>query len=75
MKKVTTSQRKTEHIRINLEEDVASGLTTGLERFSFMHEALPNFDLDDVSLQTSFFERNRMSQGSAFLTPFFTMAP
>ena len=54
MKKVTTSQRKTDHIRINLEEDVHSGLTTGLERFSFIHEALPDFDLSEVSLETSF---------------------
>jgi isopentenyl-diphosphate delta-isomerase len=54
MKKVTTRQRKTDHIRINLEEDVHSGLTTGLERFSFIHEALPDFNLRDVSLDTVF---------------------
>lgn len=54
MKKVTTSQRKTDHIRINLEEDVASGLTTGLERFSFIHEALPDLNLSEVELNTSF---------------------
>jgi isopentenyl-diphosphate delta-isomerase len=58
MKKVTTtSQRKTDHIRINLEENVDSSLTTGLERFSFLHEALPDFNLNDVSLEASFFNK------------------
>lgn len=58
MKKVTTtSQRKTDHIRINLEENVNSSQTTGLERFSFIHEALPDFNLSDVHLETSFFNK------------------
>jgi isopentenyl diphosphate isomerase/L-lactate dehydrogenase-like FMN-dependent dehydrogenase len=43
MPKVTPiSSRKSDHIRINLEEDVRSGLTTGLERYTFIHQALPN---------------------------------
>jgi isopentenyl-diphosphate delta-isomerase len=58
MKKVTTtSQRKTDHIRINLEENVDSSQTTGLERFSFLHEALPDFNLSDVNLETTFINR------------------
>ena len=58
MKKVTTtSQRKTDHIRINLEENVDSSQTTGLERFSFLHEALPDFNLSDVNLETTFFNK------------------
>jgi isopentenyl-diphosphate delta-isomerase len=58
MKKVTTtSQRKTDHIRINLEENVDSSQTTGLERFSFLHEALPDFNLSDVSLETKFLKK------------------
>lgn len=40
--------RKSDHIRINLEEDVQSGLTTGLEKFRFVHEALPEINLADV---------------------------
>jgi len=40
--------RKSEHIRINLEEDVQSGLTTGLEQFHFIHRALPEINLKDV---------------------------
>ncbi len=44
------SRRKADHIRINLEEDVRSELTTGLERLRFEHDALPELDLR--SLQT-----------------------
>ena len=38
--------RKADHIRINLEEDVQfPRLTTGLERYHFVHQALPELDL------------------------------
>ncbi len=58
MAKVTqTSSRKSDHIRINLEEDVSSGLTTGLERFRFLHQALPELDLEDVDLSVKLFKR------------------
>ena len=43
-----TAARKADHIRINLEEDVRSGLTTGLERYRFVHQALPELDLAAV---------------------------
>ena len=43
-------ERKSDHIRINLEEDVRSGVPSGLERFSFIHEALPEIALADVDL-------------------------
>ncbi len=56
MKKVTPiTQRKTDHIRINLEENVQSGLTTGLEHYHFVHQALPELNLEDISLTTGFF--------------------
>jgi len=56
MPKVTqTGSRKADHIRINLEEDVRSGLTTGLERFRFTHQALPEINLDSVDLSTRIF--------------------
>ncbi len=43
------SSRKADHIRINLEEDVDFlQLTTGFERFHFVHEALPEIDLAEV---------------------------
>lgn len=41
--------RKADHIRINLEEDVQfPRLTTGLERYHFVHQALPELDLAAV---------------------------
>ncbi|MEJ2706686.1 MAG: type 2 isopentenyl-diphosphate Delta-isomerase [Anaerolineales bacterium] len=56
MKKVTqTSSRKSDHIRINLEENVSSGLTTGLESYHFIHQALPEINLEDVSLELDLF--------------------
>lgn len=56
MPKVTqTSERKADHIRINLEEDVRSGLTTGLETYFFLHEALPDINLPDIDLRVSLF--------------------
>ncbi len=58
MAKVTpTSSRKLEHIRINLEEDVRSGITTGLEKLHFVHQALPELDLAQVNLHTRVFNR------------------
>ncbi len=38
--------RKTDHIKINLEKDVRSALTTGLEKYRFIHQALPELDLN-----------------------------
>lgn len=49
--------RKADHIRINLEENVRSGLTTGLERYHFIHRALPELDLDQVDLSQDLFGR------------------
>ena len=58
MSKVTPiSSRKADHIRINLEEDVRSGLTTGLEGFRFIHRALPELDLEEISTHLELFGR------------------
>jgi isopentenyl-diphosphate Delta-isomerase len=54
---MSLTTRKTDHIRINLEEDVRSGLTTGLERYRFIHRALPELDLDAVDLTLPIFNR------------------
>jgi isopentenyl-diphosphate Delta-isomerase len=59
MTKVTPiSSRKSSHIRINLEENVASGLTTGFERYRFVHRALPELDLEAVDLGLEIFNRH-----------------
>lgn len=48
-------KRKADHIRINLEEDVSfNQLTTGLEKYSFRHEALPELNIADVDTTTTF---------------------
>ena len=58
MPKVTqTSSRKADHIRINLDEDVKSGLTSGLERYRFTHQALPELNFEDIDLGLHLFER------------------
>ena len=48
-------ERKADHIRINLEEDVSfKALTTGLENFRFRHNALPELDLARIDTTTHF---------------------
>ncbi len=55
MKKVTpTRGRKANHIRLNLEADVRSGLTTGLERYRFEHLAVPELDFREIDTHTTF---------------------
>ena len=48
-------QRKADHIKINLEKDVRSALTTGLENYHFVHEALPELDLEEVDTSLRLF--------------------
>ena len=48
-------QRKADHIKINLEQDVRSALTTGLENYRFVHEALPELDLNRLDTTLSLF--------------------
>lgn len=56
MKKVTPIyERKADHIKINLEQDVRSRLNSGLEHYTFIHEALPEVDLDAVDTTLSLF--------------------
>ncbi len=48
-------QRKADHIKINLEQDVRSALTNGLEKYHFVHEALPELDLNRIDTTLSLF--------------------
>ena len=58
MPKVTQiSSRKADHIRINLDEDVRSGLSSGLENYHFVHQALPELNLSDIDLGLNLFGR------------------
>ncbi len=54
-----TENRKTEHIRINLEKDVQfPHLTTGLENYRFLHQALPELNLNEVDTSINLFGKN-----------------
>ena len=62
MPKVTeataTENRKADHIRINLGENVQfPRLTTGLERYRFIHQALPELSLADIDTSAQIFGR------------------
>jgi isopentenyl-diphosphate delta-isomerase len=50
-------QRKADHIKINLERDVRSALTTGFENYHFVHEALPELALEQIDTRLSLFGR------------------
>ncbi|HNS49700.1 MAG TPA: type 2 isopentenyl-diphosphate Delta-isomerase [Anaerolineae bacterium] len=47
-------RRKSEHLEISLDQDVASRLTSGLEAYQFEHCALPEIDLAEVDTATTF---------------------
>lgn len=48
-----TSSRKLDHLRICLDENIETG-TTGFEDIRLVHEALPDSDMDSLSLKTRF---------------------
>ena len=50
-------QRKADHIKINLEQDVRSALTTGLEKYHFIHEALPELNLNRIDTSLNLFDK------------------
>ncbi|MEH1959981.1 MAG: type 2 isopentenyl-diphosphate Delta-isomerase [Nostoc sp.] len=50
-----TQNRKADHIRICLEEDVQSNqITNGLERYRFTHCCLPELNHNDIDISTTF---------------------
>src|SRR5690625_559599 len=52
------NRRKTEHIRICLEENVEGvNKSTGLEGISFIHNALPEIDFHEITLETRFLNK------------------
>lgn len=59
MSKVTpTSARKSNHLQINLEDELQSGLSTGLERLRFTHNAVPELDFNQIDISTTFFGKS-----------------
>jgi isopentenyl-diphosphate delta-isomerase len=54
-----TAVRKSDHIRINLQADVAAkGVSSGFEEYRFLHQALPEIDLDRVDPSAEVFGRH-----------------
>ncbi len=51
-------KRKDDHLHINLQEDVKSSNTTGLEKFRLIHQALPEINLSDVDTSISVFDKS-----------------
>ena len=49
-----TQTRKADHLRICLDEDVQCRVTNGLERYRFIHNCLPDLNLSDIDLSTTF---------------------
>src|SRR4051812_22639070 len=69
------SQRKSEHIQITLNEQVTGNtITTGFEKVRFIHNALPEIDFNDITINTTFFGQDTktpflissMTGGAAF---------
>lgn len=50
-------QRKSEHIQISLNEKVTGeSISTGLESYVFLHNALPEIAFDEISIETTFLD-------------------
>lgn len=50
-------QRKDDHLRINLEQDVQSGISTGFESLRLKHKALPEVDFLRVDTSLTLFNK------------------
>ena len=49
------SSRKSDHIRITLNEDVQSPIQNGLDRYRFIHQSLPEINLEEIELELYIF--------------------
>ena len=50
-------QRKDDHLKINLEQDVQSFTSTGFEKIHLRHKALPELDFDGIDLTLTLFKK------------------
>ena len=54
-----TQNRKREHLELCVEsEAIATPYPTGLDNYTFLHNALPEVDIEDINLRTSFLARS-----------------
>ncbi len=51
------SSRKSDHLRISLDRDVASALGNGLDAYRFIHQALPELDFKQIDMSQVIFKR------------------
>lgn len=55
---IVTQNRKSDHLRVCLEEDVQFQQTTGLEHYRFTHCCLPELDRSEIDVSTTFFGKS-----------------
>ncbi len=55
---MTIQNRKKEHVELTLKKDINYEKSSGFERFSFQHNALPEVNVDDVDLAGSLLGRS-----------------
>jgi isopentenyl-diphosphate Delta-isomerase len=55
---LTTQNRKADHLRVCLEDDVQFQITSGFERYRFTHCCLPELDRQDINLSTRFLDHS-----------------
>ncbi|MER3522954.1 MAG: type 2 isopentenyl-diphosphate Delta-isomerase, partial [Ignavibacteria bacterium] len=54
----TTTSRKQQHVALTLTQDVGfRSKTTGLDEYEFVHNALPELNLSDISTSTTFLKK------------------
>ena len=56
-KDASLPQRKDDHLKITLEEDVQSSISTGFDQLRLNHKALPELDFDSIDLSLSLFNK------------------
>lgn len=66
------ARRKLDHIELALNSDVSMGIPTGLDRYYFLQNALPELSPEDVDLSTTFLGKRL---GAPFLVASMTGGP
>lgn len=54
---IKTESRKKDHVELVIREGAQYSKTNGLERFEYVHNALPEINFDSVDLSTKFFNK------------------
>ncbi len=55
------TNRKTEHMRIAINENVFSRLTNGFEKYHFVHQALPEINLSEIDIRSTVFNKKLLA--------------